>query len=359
MIQQAGATSKERVVLSDVPKVGYNVGERWYFTPFAACLQASMDYLDEMFTYSYILGMSGAAFRLVWNSTKWDGGNVDIVFMAEDWEAPFRRAFQAVGYHYTALDPETNNEMTMRDAVIQSITAAAHPVLAFGVIGPPEICIVAGYDDGGDTLIGWNFFQDDREAFPEQAFEENGMFRKTDWYPGSQGLILIGDKRSRPPQKVLDRKALAWALDVVRTPIANEYYSGLRAYEAWAEWLQRDEDFPDDLEVLAERKMVHYDAMAMVAERARAADFLRSMADRHPSTSGALRAAVACYENEHELLGRMHEATGGFMGTPAETRELLNADTRAGIGGIILQARDLDMEAADHLERALNVMKRS
>ncbi|MGC9346818.1 MAG: hypothetical protein ACP5JG_01660, partial [Anaerolineae bacterium] len=322
-------------------------------------LQACMDYLDEMYTYTYILGMSGAAFRLMWNSKKWDGGNVDIVFMAEDWEEPFRRAFQALGYHYKTLERGESDRTAFRDAIIESISEQAHPVLAFGVMGPPEICIVTGYDDDGDTLIGWNFFQEDPEAFPEQTFEDNGMFRKSNWRADTPGLILIAEKRSRPPQKTLDRKALAWALDVVRTPQVGEYYGGLRAYEAWAEWMQRDADFPDDLAVLAERKMVHYDAMAMVSERARAADFLRSMADRHRAVAGPLRAALACYEKEHELLEPMHEATQGFMAEPEEARRLIDADARAKIAELVLQARKLDAEAADHIERALHVIKRS
>jgi hypothetical protein len=31
--------------------------------------------------------------------------------------------------------------------------------LAFGIIGPPECCIVTGCDEHGNVLIGWNYFQ--------------------------------------------------------------------------------------------------------------------------------------------------------------------------------------------------------
>ena len=43
--------------------------------------------------------------------------------------------------------------------IIESIDGG-HPVIGFGVVGPPEACIITGYDDGGEVLIGWSLFQE-------------------------------------------------------------------------------------------------------------------------------------------------------------------------------------------------------
>ena len=117
--------------------------------------------------------------------------------------------------------------------------------------------------------------------------------------------------------------------------------------------MQRDDDFPDDLAVLAERKMVHYDAMCMVSERGHAAAFLRQIAGRIPAAADALRAAAACYERETALLGDMHRATGGFMDAEERSRALIAPRARRAIGKAILSAREADAEAAAYLEQAL------
>ena len=44
-----------------------------------------------------------------------------------------------------------------RGHIIESIRDRGRPVIAHGVIGPPEECIIAGYDEGGDVSVGWNF----------------------------------------------------------------------------------------------------------------------------------------------------------------------------------------------------------
>jgi hypothetical protein len=339
--------------------VGYHIDDRYYFTPFAACLRTCLAYLGEDYAYSYILGMSGAAFRLIWNTQKWDGGNVDIMLMAEDPVEPIHRAFESVGYTFEMLTQNNAAEDTFRTRIIESIRDYGKPVLAAGVIGPPEICIVTGYDEGGDVLTGWNFFQERPSEFPAADFEPNGYFRKRDWFKNTPVIFLIGQKTDKPPQSVLYRKALEWALHVTRTPVirtpfGSEYYSGLRAYEAWAVWMQQDQDFPDDLDILAERKMVHYDAMCMVAERGdHASAFVREVAAHEPEMAEYLYAAAGCYEQEKSALGVLHQATGGFMASREQLRNMLPVDVRKTIADAILEARDWDTEAANHIDQAL------
>jgi hypothetical protein len=352
-------TTQKCCVLKGVPKVGYHIDNRYYFTPFAACLRSVLAFVGEDYSYSYLLGMSGACFRLMWHTQQWEGGNVDIMVMAEDMLEPFRRVFEAVGYAFEMLDIKTSNEDTFRTRIIESIRDKGKPTLAAGVIGPPEICVVTGYDEGGEVLTGWNFFQDRTHEFPEADFEPNGYFRKRDWFNNTTALFLIGDKQDKPPLSELYLKALNWALNMTHTPVVHtafgsDFYSGLRAYEAWAEWMQRDADFPDDLKVLADRKMVLYDAMCMVAERGdHASSFLRVIAKYIPNLAPELNSAANCYEKSSSAIGTIHEATGGFMATQEQLSNLLPADVRAEIAQAVLRAREWDAKAADHIENAL------
>jgi len=63
--------------------------------------------------------------------------------------------------------------------IIESIDQNV-PVLAFGVIGPPECCIITGNDESGEVIIGWNYFQNEHDDF-----EPTGQFRKGNWYKDS------------------------------------------------------------------------------------------------------------------------------------------------------------------------------
>ena len=72
------------------------------------------------------------------------------------------------------------------------------PVLAFGVVGPSDCCIITGYDQGGDVLLGWSTYQD----IPEDhniPHDVTGYFGKPGWHENIPGYILIGAKGERCP----------------------------------------------------------------------------------------------------------------------------------------------------------------
>ena len=358
--------TSDRVVLEGVPRVGYHMdGRRWtyHFTPWAGCLTTCMAFLGEAYSYHYVVGTSGMGFRLLWSSFEWDPGNVGDLHMGS--AEPYRRVFEATGYacellyngeHFGDeigfLGPSRDRE-TFRRHIVESLGDAGRPAIAWGVVGPPEGCVLAGYDEGGEVLIGWSFFQDRPSEFPEQDFEPSGYFRKRDWFQHTLGVVLIGEKQEKPPLSEIYRGALAWALQVVHTPMAHRHYNGLRAYEGWAEFMRRDEDIQDDTGALELRKMCHYDAMSMVAEREKAAAFLQEVGAHEPAMAEELEAAVDCYEREMACLGKMHDATDGHIRTDEQLRKLGDPEAREQIAKRILEARDLDAEAAGRIERAL------
>lgn len=381
MSAAAGAsTYPSRCVLENVPKVHfYQGGPRCpEDVPFPSCLRAALEFMGQNLgcrhttvrqpawpfdcAYAYILGVSGAASRLLWHPAQWDGANGDMALMAEDAHEPFRRAFEAVGYACEILDrpPERDSEALFRQRIVDSIAGQGLPVIAFGVIGPPECCLVSGYDESGDVLIGWNFFQDFPECNADVEFEPNGQFRKRGWYPATPGLILIGAKRERPPMKELGRRSLAWILQVTRTPQVGSRRSGLAAYTAWAEALLRDDQFAsDDIALLRERYMVHYDAVGILAEgRWYGALFLAQLASNvFDRAAEELFHAAACYAAEHDLMWQVWRLAGGNGVSDAHVRKLAEPETRRQIAAVILQARDQDAQATAHIERALARVK--
>ena len=377
-----------RVVLEGVPRVHFYDGGPQVPEDemFPACLKACLQFMGEDFgskeitehrstwhvdnLYVYIMGTSGAAFRLMWHSQRWDLANTSTNIMAADALEPVRRAFEAVGYAHEAFGNQDSKLIGhegvdffteyrdydyLRSRIIESIRDRRRPVIAFGVIGPPAACVITGYDEHGEVIVGWNFFQ----VFPEFAtavdVEPSGYFRKADWFEDTQGLIIIGEKQERPSPGETYRKALRWALEIVRTPLIHDYHSGLAAYDAWADALLRDEDFPvDDADTLRERHMVHNDAVGTLAEaRWYASLFSRQVAEDEPAMAVELLAAAECYEAEHDLMWDVWDLMGGRDFSDELVNRLAEPAVRRQIAPLILQARDRDAEAADYVEEAL------
>jgi len=79
----------DRLVLDGVPEVRYLTDG---LCPFALCLKSCLDYLGEECSYTYTLGMSGACFRVSWNTTEWDEGNMDLGRLGPE---PFQHGLRA------------------------------------------------------------------------------------------------------------------------------------------------------------------------------------------------------------------------------------------------------------------------
>jgi hypothetical protein len=282
------------------------------------------------------------------------------MYMADDPGAPFDHAFQAAGYEYeiVGMQEGRDNEAFFRQRIVESIQRG-RPVLAFGPIGPPEAAIVTGYDEGGEVLIGWNFFQNIPEFNAGVEFEPSGQFRKRDWfnYPPGFSFILIGEKEPRPPLPETYRRALEWMVQVAHTPVTfGDRHNGLAAYTAWAEQLLHDEEFPDDEAILRQRHQAHEAAVGMVAEaRWYGSLFLIQASDPdilHYRMTEDLLHAAACYAAEHDLMWKLWDLAGG-NGNPEGYRYFAQAAVRRQMVPIIQQAREQDAQAAEHMRRAL------
>jgi len=69
------------------------------------------------------------------------------------------------------------------------------PVIALGIIGPPEACVITGYRGNGQTLLGWNCFQDSPEFASSVTFDESGYFITSSWWENRDSCKLFYLKR--------------------------------------------------------------------------------------------------------------------------------------------------------------------
>lgn len=118
----------------------------------------------------------------------------------------YRLGVESLGRAYKTLGrgPDTPKEAFVR--FIREQIDQGCPVIATGIIGPPEACIVTGYQDEGETLLGWNFFQDSvmYGGLPART-DESGYFISHDWWENTdtQALIGVGEKTG-PRRGIMD-----------------------------------------------------------------------------------------------------------------------------------------------------------
>lgn len=364
--------TEERLVLANVPRVHFYEGgeDSPEDITFPSCVAAALRYVGEDTPRTTFVdrgktwhrndfcleltAASGIAFGLRWREG-WYQDSADLMFCADPDEI-IRRAFAFAGYTYRIVQKTgaADDEQRFLSEIRQAL-AVGQPVLAFGVVGPPECCLVTGYDDSGEVLIGWNFFQNMPPFSAGVEFEPNGYFRKRDWFRGTWSLIIIGEKVGRVPQADLDRETLRWALTVARSARLYDHDTGFAAYDAWARQVVNDADFAtDDERVFQSRHDLHNCIVGNLAEcRWGASEVLGMMAKRWPAASDDLLTAATCYRGEHDLMWKIWGLVGG-NGHPEAFRKFVDPAVRRQIAPLIREAQALDVQAAEHLERALS-----
>lgn len=344
----------DRVVLDGVPRIGFHIRH----CPFPGSVEAVLKYLGESPDYDWLMGVSGACFRRAFHCD--DGGNVDLMYFSP---RPQTHLFDALGYDFRAV--YWDDKATMIAAIRQSISAG-RPVIAFGIIGPPEVGIVAGHNKGGEALLGYSYFQDSKK-FPGY-YELAGWYEQVRNRPSSPddpdlgphgevpALIVLGGRKEKPSERQVLIAALQWAIDLQRTerrPNLPNHVCGIAAYEAWARAMEIDAAYPkEDAKVLRTRVMVHGDQCVMVVERGNASRFLRKMAVGATEAADELNAAARLYDEIGACHGLWPWGEHHYESEQVQ-QGLADPATRKSLAKVVRQYRDAETKAVEHLERAL------
>jgi len=376
LMDSANIIDPSSSVLYGVPKVSYFSAE-CECTPFPSSLKACLGFIGQPVAYHHLMAITGAAFRLLWNTEYWDGGNVGILGIRPDVTQPLRRAMDAMGRDCTLLcKPEhpallaglegeskavkTGDKQAFVDLIRREIDAG-RPAIGFGIIGPPEACVITGYRDGGETLLGWNFFQDMPEYASGIEKEPCGYFVRQGWYehPDTVVILALGERKDGPSdEKTLLIDTLTYALEIMETPRVYERAAGYAAYDAWADALLSESEFPAGapLPLLMERLMCQIDGACMIGDRYQAHRFMQEQAALFPEAEAEMEKASQLFGEEALLALRMGEAIGGMRMGEKQAQALAKRETREEIARLIRQAKELDMQAATHMKQALRLL---
>ncbi|MEM5769548.1 MAG: AraC family transcriptional regulator [Bacillota bacterium] len=221
---------------------------------------SALNALGERLNYDMVCALSGSAFRTSFSmpsAEQWNHGNYHVIHTPILIEHTFRMLGYQVAHHIRG------DYRFDRQLIIDSIDQGVPVITLEGVINCSDACVISGYDNDGDVLLGYNPFMDVNEDHKE-APDDTGYFRKSNWHngffeKGSIGRILIiGEKAEKLPKKTILQETLC----VMRRLIADEsivpgQYNGLAAHRAFANALQHyewDDPFEPYLNVMCNEK---------------------------------------------------------------------------------------------------------
>ena len=336
---------QENAILYGVPKVAYGQDG---CTPFPMCIRSCGTYLGCAVDYTRAMAESGAAFRLTWDTACWNGGNVDAILTFDDPVKVFRCGMRAMERNLKFLSRTPDTKKEDFTAFVRREIDAGNPVIALGIIGPPEACIITGYREEGRILLGWNVFQEYPEYQANVRFEKNGYFITDVWWenPDTTALIAAGPDALQP---LTLGEVLQNAAEVLEGHMYGTYAKGTLAYDAWKNALLCDRDFPEDavMPLLVERMMCHGDAMDCLSDgRWHAAKYLYRLAEQYPAAASKLKTAAKEMEGISEILWKeMIPVLGGWEREENQMRRLAKPENRRLLAGQIERMKAHDERA--------------
>jgi len=332
------------VVLYGVPKVHY--GAFGGCTPLPIAMKAAANYMGMELDYAEAIAFCGAAFRLTWNETCWDGGNVGDTFAFDDPTKVLRMALESLGCEYNCIGRDEATRKSDFIDFIKSKIDKGIPVMARGVIGPPEMGIIAGYRNKVDTLLGWNVFQEYQDVAKNVRFDDSGYYITSHWWenPDTNMLMAYGEVTG---QRFSVKTIVQNAIEVMTPRRHGDYAKGGYAYDAWKKAILNESEFAENMitPLLVERLMCHGDATDCLMDgRYHAGAFFKKLAEKEPGQPlyGQL---ASQFDAVAKIVHKMFEAIGGWERGETQMKEFAKPEVRGQLGELIDECKVADEKA--------------
>ena len=354
--------TSDSCVLYGVTKVYYGreIDGHWQGTPFPMCLQAVLNYMGQNINYAEIIAASGAAFRQRWNVNGWDFSAVDIRNTYYEHLKPFELAFQAAGRGFKIV--EEADKSKAKSAYLEIIKPeidCGRPVIALGVVGPPEACIITGYKNNGETLLGWSLFQYGGPFGGDCGIDESGYFFKDNWWEHTEAVMSVREEIDEYAslKEILKNAYTLMKQDKVETYEGKDpYYCGQAAFEAWAGMIDDDSNFAEGVD-LFEAIGCQGDQEVMLGEgRDFASVYMVMLAERYPALRTEFSECARLFADEAKTTLKMHQARGGYGMDETTAARFREKQTRDHTAGLIRQAARYENEACIILGRIIELL---
>ena len=252
-----GGFSMTRNLIPGLQKVDWSDTARQ--NEFVKSVVSALNALGEKLDYDYVCAVSGSAFRTSFSMSTdgWNHGNYHVLHAPDIIE----HTFKMLGYkmtQYNRGDYERDKKL-----ITDSIDRGVPVITLEGVINCSDACVISGYDNDGDVLLGYSPFMyigDDHD----EPHDDTGYFRKSSWHDGffsedNHGRIIIIEGKGEKLQKEI---IFADTLKIIKrltedVNIAPGQYNGIAAHSAFAHTLlggKWDDNFEPYLNVMCNYK---------------------------------------------------------------------------------------------------------
>ncbi|MBD3182847.1 hypothetical protein GF312_11190 [Candidatus Poribacteria bacterium] len=338
--KQAGGVSKEMTkeknMIDGVGRLQWGKGME---STYIGALTVTMKAMGEDVTYDYLMGVSGAAFRLHIHHPGWCPSAPDATCGYNHGEA----AMKAMGYKSAGIHSSNKNEAEVekvRNAVIESIDRG-YPVVAIDLKNVPDWGVIVGYTDWGKEFLCRTYYDET---------EEYSKAEKWPWV-----VEIIKEKTEKPDRKKIALESIRIAVEIASADKYDDYTSGFNAYETWIADLLNDKNFED--EEKSGSYSTHANAWSYSSlgdARSAAIKYLRSIPDLFSEESiPHLTKAADIYQ---EILDKLKE---GFEYAPypwaLKDGKKWTAEMRHAEANVLKEVLALEKEAIKELETVLSL----
>jgi hypothetical protein len=270
----------DAVIIQGIPKLGWEK-----MNSFFGSLELVANHLGINRDYTWINGVSGAAFRLHF-CKDWCPSSPDPTCGFNSGE----EALKALGLEYKSynLASDGKNKPEILKAIKQSIDND-RPVIAIDLLQVPEWGLITGYQNNGEELLCRTYF--DRR----QGYE---IAEKFPW-----AVYIITGKKTN--EKYIDPypQSFKTILANLTTKNYDQYYSGINAFDQWINHLEKSDFAKMDSQKYNNAILANgwiFDRLAI--DRKDGADYLNYVAAHQMSNTEGLFELAYIYEQESKLL---------------------------------------------------------
>jgi hypothetical protein len=203
----------DRVFIDHIPPMKY--GEQMDNT-FVRSMQLSLNALGENLNYDYLMGVSGAAFRLHFDP-KWCPSSVDATVGFD----VSREIFVSLGYklRFIKINPNSFSDIKSLYKKIKFQIDSGRPIVAINLMGNMDWGIITGYLKNEPGILCRTFYDETKEY---------SLAIRAPWLN-----FFIREKKNGMASDELFINSLKIALRLANTRKFEEYYNGFAAYEIW------------------------------------------------------------------------------------------------------------------------------
>jgi hypothetical protein len=288
--------------------------------------------------------------------------------MCLDPEAPFKNAFDALGYDFEIIGNKNHSDNYLfknnknytyfKKHIIESIRDKKRPVLGMGVASRiPEFCIITGYDESADIVTGWSAFQEQPKYRDKNIeIDKGGYFRLKNWFPNTRGIILIGDKHEKPPIRETYKKAIQWAVELFNSnDIVYGKKCGISAYQALTDTLLNDEYYlSGNIKEINDRYFIIRTVTETFHEgRGYAYLFFKQLAGLFSEHKKDFKNIASCYKGIIRMINQIIKKLYYNKNDEQVLKTFMKKKFRRNMVNKIHQIRDLESEAITIINKIL------